>query len=193
MSTSDSRKTAVRAIRAPRGFTDSVLVQTGLADQYAAMESALGGVFVAFNSRGISSVAQAKNAKSFQAKFERHFGRKAVAAASVPARLLNKFDLEHLSEFQRAVLLQTLQIPRGEVRPYSWIAAQIGSPKAVRAVGTALARNPVPLLIPCHRVVRSDGVIGQYALGSPNKRRILESEGVRFQPAGPGWRIAAGT
>jgi len=47
----------------------------------------------------------------------------------------------------------------------------------VRAVGTALARNPVPLLIPCHRVVRSDGKIGDYALGSPNKRRILESEG----------------
>ncbi len=193
MSISDPLRRALRAARAPRGFADCVLVRTGLADGYAAIESPLGQVFAAFNSRGISYVTQAKNPKAFERQFERHFERKAVAATSVPAKLLKKFDLQHLSDFQRAVLLKTMQIPRGEVRPYSWIAAQIGSPKAVRAVGTALARNPVPLLIPCHRVVRSDGMIGDYALGSPNKRRILENEGLRFEKAGPGWRITAET
>ena len=53
--------------------------------------------------------------------------------------------------------MKALEIPRGEVRPYGWIAAEIGRPKAVRAVGTALGHNPVPLIVPCHRVVRSDG------------------------------------
>ena len=75
--------------------------------------------------------------------------------------------------------MKALEIPRGEVRPYGWIAAEIGRPKAVRAVGTALGHNPVPLIVPCHRVVRSDGMIGQYSLGGPeNKRTILAGEGV---------------
>ena len=74
--------------------------------------------------------------------------------------------------------MKALEIPRGEVRPYGWIAAEIGRPKAVRAVGTALGHNPVPLIVPCHRVVRSDGYIGQYSLGGPaNKRAILAAEG----------------
>ena len=74
--------------------------------------------------------------------------------------------------------MKALEIPRGEVRPYGWIAAEIGRPKAVRAVGTALGHNPVPLIVPCHRVVRSDGMIGQYSLGGPeNKRTILAEEG----------------
>ncbi|MFN2527712.1 MAG: methylated-DNA--[protein]-cysteine S-methyltransferase [Candidatus Baltobacteraceae bacterium] len=193
MSISDRVGRALRAVRAPQGFADCVLVQAGLADRYAPIESPLGKVFAAYNSRGISYVTQAKNAKAFEREFVGRFGRKVLAAPGVPARLFKKFDLAHLSSFQRAVLLKTMQIPPGEVRPYGWIAAQIGSPKAVRAVGTALARNPVPLLIPCHRVVRGDGMIGDYALGSANKRRILQSEGLRFQKAGPGWRIAAGT
>ena len=75
-----------------------------------------------------------------------------------------RYDLDALTEFERAVLAKALEIPAGEVRPYGWIAREIGRPKAVRAVGTALGRNPVPLLIPCHRVVRSDGRIGNYAL-----------------------------
>ena len=92
----------------------------------------------------------------------------------------DRFDLRSVTEFERAVLLKAREIPRGEVRTYAWIAAQIGHPAAVRAVGSALRKNPVPLLIPCHRVVRSDGQIGQYALGgSDNKRTILAAEGVK--------------
>jgi O-6-methylguanine DNA methyltransferase len=77
------------------------------------------------------------------------------------------------------VWMKALEIPRGEVRPYGWIAAEIGKPKAVRAVGTALAHNPVPLVVPCHRVVRSDGMIGNYSMGGPSaKRRVLAAEGL---------------
>jgi O-6-methylguanine DNA methyltransferase len=87
-------------------------------------------------------------------------------------------DLRGLSEFERAVLLKALEIPAGEVRPYSWIAREIGHPSAVRAAGTALAKNPIPLVIPCHRVVRTDGHLGNYSLGGPSaKRRLLEVEG----------------
>ena len=89
-------------------------------------------------------------------------------------------DLRGHSEFEQDVWRKALEIPRGEVRPYGWIAAEIGRPKAVRAVGTALGHNPVPLIVPCHRVVRTDGTIGQYSLGGPeNKRTILRRRGPR--------------
>src|SRR6185503_2247719 len=95
------------------------------------------------------------------------------------------------TDFERDVWHKALEIPRGEVRPYGWVAAEIGNPKAVRAVGTALAHNPIPLFIPCHRVVRSDGYIGRYSLGGPEaKRTALASEGLdlpsyeRFLAAG---------
>ncbi len=88
-------------------------------------------------------------------------------------------DLRGRTEFEVAVWTKALEIPRGEVRPYGWIAAEIGRPRAVRAVGTALGHNPVPLIVPCHRVVRTDGTIGQYSLGGPgNKRTILAAEGL---------------
>jgi O-6-methylguanine DNA methyltransferase len=89
-----------------------------------------------------------------------------------------RFDLRGLSEFQRDVLLAAQTIPRGQVRPYAWIAHQIGRPKAVRAVGTALGRNPVPVLIPCHRITRSDGTVGDYVFGPAAKSALLEAEDV---------------
>src|SRR5262249_29314379 len=74
---------------------------------------------------------------------------------------------------------KTREIPRGEVRTYAWVAREIGHPAAVRAVGTALAKNPVPFVIPCHRVVRSDGDLGNYSGGGVDtKERILLYEGV---------------
>jgi O-6-methylguanine DNA methyltransferase len=85
-------------------------------------------------------------------------------------------DLSPIAPFQRAVLDAAQDIPFGDVRSYSWIAETIGSPKAVRAVGTALGRNPVPIVIPCHRVLRSDGALGGYAFGLDMKRRFLELE-----------------
>ena len=67
------------------------------------------------------------------------------------------------------------------MRPYGWVAREIGHPAAVRAVGTALANNPIPYFIPCHRVVRSDGVIGNYGGGGPEaKKNILSLEGVQL-------------
>lgn len=177
---------------APDTLAPAVLRGVGLSDAYAAIDSPLGRLFVAYSNRGVSMVARTETGAEFEQLFRARFGRPAGAAAELPpilARALARhlegrraplrFDLRGISEFERAVLLKALEIPRGEVRPYAWIAREIGAPKAVRAVGSALGHNPVPLLIPCHRVVRSDGLIGNYSLGGGEaKRAVLTAEGV---------------
>ncbi|MGH7383795.1 MAG: methylated-DNA--[protein]-cysteine S-methyltransferase [Candidatus Rokuibacteriota bacterium] len=85
-------------------------------------------------------------------------------------------DLAEVGDFQRQVLEAARLIPFGEARPYAWIAARIGHPRAVRAVGTALGRNPVPLILPCHRVWRSDGGHGGYIFGAAVKDRLAALE-----------------
>ena len=192
--------TVARALRgfdmekAPATLLPAVLRRVGLADTYWRIESPVGPVFIAHSKAGISMVTRARSASEFERDFTRRFGRGVTAEKSVPpagvrALVRNlkgkgrpelRFDLRGLSEFERAVLLKALEIPSGEVRPYSWIAREIGHPGAVRATGSALAKNPVPLLIPCHRVVRSDGHIGNYSLGGArNKRLLLEVEGAQ--------------
>ena len=83
--------------------------------------------------------------------------------------------------FQEKVWQQLRKIPLGETRSYAEIAAAIGQPGAVRAVGTANGDNPVAVLVPCHRVIRSDGSLGGYAGGLPNKTKLLAAEGVTLR------------
>jgi O-6-methylguanine DNA methyltransferase len=189
----------LRDARAPEGFVNRVLSAVGLVERYALVQSPIGAVYVAWNERGISAVMRAASESAFKRRFAERFARH-LEPGDVPAALRRaltsgdatetrrlKYDLRSCSEFEAAVLRKALEIPRGQVRPYGWIAREIGRPKAVRAVGTALAKNPVPLLVPCHRVVRSDGKLGQYALGAPQKVTILQSEGLdvaRFEREG---------
>ena len=152
-------------VRPPRGFVGRVLSAAGVGDRYAELETVLGTFFVSWNRAGVTAAGRER--PSHGEKVEK-----------LPGRL--RFDLSGLTEFEQAVLRKTLEIPRGEVRTYSWVAREIGRPLAVRAVGTALANNPIPILIPCHRVVRSDGVIGNYGAGGPEaKFKILDHEGAR--------------
>ena len=81
--------------------------------------------------------------------------------------------------FQQSVWKALIEIPAGETRTYTQIAARIGKPKAVRAVGTAIGANPIAYLIPCHRVIRADGNLGGYRWGLERKMQMLEAEGVR--------------
>lgn len=85
-------------------------------------------------------------------------------------------DLNRLTPFTRNVLAITAKIPYGEVKSYRWVAERLGKPRSMRAVGNALARNTIPVIIPCHRVVRSNGSLGGYALGLKWKERLLELE-----------------
>lgn len=85
-------------------------------------------------------------------------------------------DLTLTTGFRREVVRYLPEIPYGRTATYTEVAALAGSPRAVRAVGTACAKNPLPLVVPCHRVVRSDGTTGQYAGGPAAKRWLLELE-----------------
>ena len=85
-------------------------------------------------------------------------------------------DLSQVQDFERAALDIAAQIPYGEVRSYKWIAEQLGKPDAARAVGGAMAGNPVPLIVPCHRVVKTDGGLGGYSFGLVRKEALLNLE-----------------
>ncbi|MGK2956532.1 MAG: methylated-DNA--[protein]-cysteine S-methyltransferase [Solirubrobacterales bacterium] len=87
-----------------------------------------------------------------------------------------KLDWQLVHGFRREVLDATTEIPYGTTRSYAEVAVEAGSPKAVRAAGSALAANPLPIVVPCHRVLRSDGQIGSYLGGSPMKKELLEME-----------------
>ena len=174
----------------PDGVSEGIALGTGLAEGYDLYESPVGEVVVTFNPEGVSSVDLADYA------FAERFGRRLLRAepprawgrhipeaieAGTPGRL--PVDLRSVTPFRASVLRTTATIPKGEVRAYSWVAAEVHRPRAVRAVGSAVATNPVPLIIPCHRVVRSDGSVGKYSLGGPhNKRLLLAGEG-----ADPDW------
>ena len=89
-------------------------------------------------------------------------------------------DLRPAREFGRAVLEQLAQVPYGELTTYGALAAKAGSPRAARAVGTVMNRNPVPIVLPCHRVVGSTGSLVGYAGGLERKRTLLELERALF-------------
>jgi len=96
-----------------------------------------------------------------------------------PTRFNVRLDLGAVTGFRRRVLQACRRIPRGRTATYADLARAVGSPKAARAVGSALAGNPLPLVVPCHRVVRSDGALGGFSSpqGVQQKRRLLQLEG----------------
>ena len=86
-----------------------------------------------------------------------------------------------MAKFQASVLELVSKVPRGKVTTYKELARALGKPRAWRAVANALARNPYPIKIPCHRVVRSDGKIGGYKLGTKQKAKLLAAENIEIQ------------
>jgi O-6-methylguanine DNA methyltransferase len=154
------------------------------------VQGPLEGLQVAFTDQGVAYLRAGLDDNEFTAAFRDRFARPLLPADKPPAGLVPalrtgklgalRLDLRGLSDFEAAVLRAAATIPRGQTRPYAWIARQAGSPKAVRAVGSALGRNPVPLLIPCHRVTRSDGSVGEYVFGADAKERLLRAENVNL-------------
>jgi methylated-DNA-[protein]-cysteine S-methyltransferase len=136
--------------------------------------------------------ASAKAAQEFPCAQPGSQGRIETVAGRIAAFLLGddvRFDLEDVrldlcSEFQRKVLRAEHGIPRGRVSTYGRIAGHLGRPGSARAVGNCLARNPFPIIVPCHRAIRSDGSLGGYQGGIDMKRALLEMEGVRFDTPG---------
>lgn len=158
-------------------------------DEFVAVDGWGGPLFAAWNPRGASFVTLTDDVSVFAERFADHFDRPLRPGARPPAALVQalesgrvpaslRIDLDHLGPFPRAVLEATRRIPYGEVRSYAWLAKEAGHPAAVRAAGTALSRNPVVFLVPCHRVIRSDGTVGHYGFGPGTKRALLMAEGV---------------
>lgn len=177
-------------VQAPRDLLEAVLIAAG--DRYGVVETELGRVWVGFNERGVTLVHMGpQDPDAFERVYEDRLGRR-PSPGEVPARYAGAVqaaaagrgamevpvDLSTLPAFEREVLKALADIPRGEVRPYAWLAKEVGRPRAARAVGNACAKNPVPLLLACHRVVPTAGGVGNYGLGAPLKRVLLEREGV---------------
>jgi len=112
------------------------------------------------------------------AQLERFFAGEAVDFN------LAMLDFSVCSAFQKKVLLTEAKIPRGSISTYGRLAVKLGIPAASRAVGHALAQNPFPPVIPCHRTVRSEGALGGFQGGLKMKRALLEQEGITFSKAG---------
>jgi methylated-DNA-[protein]-cysteine S-methyltransferase len=171
-----------------RESIESLLDYTGVGDGYGQVDGPIGRTWVAFNDVGVAFAFVTDDEAEFRSRHAARLPRR-LRAATVPDDVATALaasdgsilavDLRHMAPFQRAVLTVTRQVPIGETRSYGWVAEQIGNPKAVRAVGTALGTNPVPLVIPCHRIVRSGGELGAYLFGVERKRALLEREAVR--------------
>lgn len=157
---------------------------------YTCFKSSFGWVGVAKSSRGISRVIFGKSNET-EVENSLLLGTKATKSEeglSKAVNLLQRYfrgesvefdlnlDLQAGTEFQQLVWRTTYHIPYGEVRSYGWIAREIGKPLATRAVGSAQGANPLPIIIPCHRVLRSDGKLGGYSAGLHWKPKLLDQE-----------------
>ena len=170
------------AAPAPAGLDDRVFTR------WATTSSRLGEVRVAFTADGAQFVRPVAGLDddAFVAAYRTRFARPLRPADRVPAGVgpslrgrrgtRPALDLDGGTAFEHAVLAATRRIPPGQVRPYGWVAREAGHPGAVRAVGTVLARNPLPLLVPCHRVIRADGDLGGYMFGTDRKAELLRAE-----------------
>jgi O-6-methylguanine DNA methyltransferase len=148
-------------------------------------------VWVAFSNGRIRMITEADSIDEIRQTYAKKYGR-VLEPATIPAALRRqvlaavggegvetpKVDLDAANDLEHDVLQTLTRIPRGEVRTYAWVARQVGRPRAVRAVANVIARNVVPYVVPCHRVVPSSGGIGNYIFGSVTKRALLEREGV---------------
>jgi len=183
----DLAKKVVQHIAALKGKTHSPVV-------LSAVTTPLGRLYVGLKQNRIAylSLDTGEPLEDVVTRAERRL-RRHVVLGDAPlwlARALDNFfstwtvddaiiDISDLTPFEQAALRAAARIPPGEVRSYAWVATQIGRPRAARAVGRVMARNPLPLLFPCHRVVDSSGDLHDYYYGLDMKARLLEMEGYR--------------
>jgi methylated-DNA-[protein]-cysteine S-methyltransferase len=160
--------------------------------QWDKMDSPLGPLFAAVNQRGLCALDFGRREDEFFERFDSRvrLQKDAGAVERVLTQLREYFagdrssfnlpvDISQLTPFQRSVLDVACRISPGQVWTYQRIAEELGRPRSSRPVGGALARNPIPIVIPCHRVIASDGSLGGYSGGSglKAKRWLLHLEG----------------
>jgi methylated-DNA-[protein]-cysteine S-methyltransferase len=155
-----------------------------IAPRYASIDTDAGRALYAYTAHGVAMLSTDMAERRFVEEVTDLLGKRPIRHEP-PQAFIKKVraciergdgtmvDWSRMPPFQRRVLQATAKIPYGKVRSYGDIADLIGAPRAQRAVGTACARNPVPLLIPCHRVVRGDGTLGRYGMGGTERKRAL--------------------
>ena len=181
------------AVRPRRGADDEAVVY------YGRLATPVGPLLAAIGDRGVVAVSFGRSERIFAAALRRRHGARVLRAdarlGGVTRQLGQYFrgprrplalpvDLRSVSPFQRRVLSAARRIPAGHVASYAEIARRIGQPGASRAVGQALGHNPIPIVIPCHRVVATGGGLGGYTGGTSIKRKLLALEGVALRPTG---------
>jgi methylated-DNA-[protein]-cysteine S-methyltransferase len=156
------------------------------------VETKIGWIGLAWSARGLVSLQLPRPSRAAALRnFQREYPQ-GVWRDHAPAEMLRelkeyaegrrrafelRLDWSSIKPFQRAVLKAASTIPFGETRSYGWIAHKIGKPLAARAVGQALGANPIPIILPCHRVIASNGKLGGYGGGLPMKVKLLKLEG----------------
>ena len=189
--------TCLPVVEPPTGLVPKILdhiksLRPANPDMFARIPSPIGSLFVTFRETGITALAMCSD--QIESSLCETIGRRlrrGLIAAEAPQWVLDvidryfrthqadltRVDITYLTEFEQAALRKAAEIPAGEVRSYGWIAKEIEQPQAARAVGQVMARNPIPLLFPCHRVVDASGALHNYAYGLELKARLLEMEG----------------
>lgn len=165
---------------------------------YTVVDSPLGALLVAATERGVCKVTIGDSARECERWLRAEFHAAVIvrdddALGEVVADVLSRLDGRTPAStlpldvrgtaFQRRVWEELQRIPAGETRTYGEVAEAIGAPRAARAVGSACGSNPVPVVVPCHRVVPASGGVGNYGLGPQRKRAILEKEGATPSPS----------
>jgi methylated-DNA-[protein]-cysteine S-methyltransferase len=193
---------ASRAPELPEGALDRFrerALDEGLVDvTYALTESPIGDFLVAATDRGLVKVAFTRGRQREEEALAELADKVSPALLHAPERLDDvrrqldeyfagerrrfelKLDRRLMGPFARKVLNRTARIPYGRVSTYMEVAHGAGSPRAYRAAGNALAKNPIPIVVPCHRVLASGGGLGGYGGGPDNKRWLLDLEGADY-------------
>ena len=159
---------------------------------YDLVDSPVGDLFVAVSDRGLCTISYDADPERKLEQLARGFGARVLRSPKpidpVKRELDEYFegnrrifdldvDLRVARDFGRAVLEELVRVPFGEVTTYGALAARAGKPRAARAVGTIMNRNPIPIVVPCHRVVGANGALVGYAGGIERKQALLRLEG----------------
>jgi methylated-DNA-[protein]-cysteine S-methyltransferase len=175
-----------------RRFRDAAAAEGLLDVAYELHDTPVGRLLVAVTDHGVCEISYDADPEAEAERLARSFGSRVLRSprpTDDARRQLDEYfagtrrdfeldvDLRPAREFGRAVLEQLARVPYGEVTTYGTLAARTGRPRAARAVGTVMNRNPVPIVLPCHRVVGSTGSLVGYAGGLDRKRALLELEG----------------
>ena len=178
-----------------RRFRDAAANEGLLDVGFDVVDSPVGALLLATTPRGVCRISYDADPEAQAERLARVYGSRvlrAPRAVDAAKRELDEYfdgrreafdlslDLTGAAEFTRDVLRELARVPFGEVTTYGHLAARVGRPRAARAVGTVMNRNPIPIVLPCHRVVGSTGSLVGYAGGLDRKEQLLRLEGARL-------------